>query len=679
MTVGLAFDSESGSLAGRVEEICEGFESAWRRNERCTIEEVLGDAGESRSQALVELIHIELELRIQAGEPARAEEYLARFPELAANHAASLALVKAEFKHRSSREPDLGLAEFISRFPWLPPNFESQADAMPSRDGSRESGPKCPYCRELLQDDSDLLGECLFCSCCGSSFRLERNEAIGPAGRMPRIGKFELHGVVGQGACGTVYRARDTELDRIVALKLPRSGTLAAQEDEDRFMREGRSVAQLRHSGIVPIFEVGRARNFPYMASEFVEGRTLANAIASRRYGFRNAAEIVAQAAEALQHAHSLGIVHRDVKPSNIMIVTNKRPSEKTLGRAFATTLAPQFKVRIMDFGLARRDEGEATLTVSGQVLGTPAYMSPEQARGEAHRVTGQSDIYSLGVILYQLLTHELPFRGNRAMLLHQVVYEEPRPPRQLNNRIPIELEIIVLKCLQKSSCDRYSTANELAADLRHFLAGEPIRAKPIKRITRAVRWMRRKPAALFVGLAMGLLLAVSLGFSIACFREAQLATAERLELEKSLRNDDAKLDHQLEASRTPDDQLTVQDLDRAYRNLTTAIRFSGAFADNTDELHRLAALYNKRGLISAARQKWREAVANFNKAIKLDPSYAEAYLNLKSINACMELTARKENAPLLQNCERVLNKFLNDHTITYAQDMAIACQILSE
>ncbi len=426
------FDPSTGSL----ELICERFESAWRRSERPAIESLLPSAAELRHKAVVELVHMELELRLEAGEVARSEEYFARFPGLTVNRSESIDLIAAEYKHRLRREPNLAPSEFIERFPQLSPDLELRLNMPPSRHRSQVLRLKCPNCRNPMTLVADLFGDELYCPSCGSSFHLEREETVASTKRLPKIGKFELLETVGRGGSGTVYRATDTELDRIVAVKLPRAGSFVSKEDEDRFMREGRSVAQLRHPGIVPVYEVGRAGVFPYMASEFVEGRTLAHAIASRRFGFRDAAEIIAQAADALHHAHSLGVVHRDVKPSNLMIVMAKRTAADWQGpKASSAESRPRVTVRVMDFGLARRDEGEITLTVDGQVLGTPAYMSPEQARGEAHRVSGQSDIYSLGVILYQLLTNELPFRGNKTMLVQQMLNEEPRPPRSLNDR----------------------------------------------------------------------------------------------------------------------------------------------------------------------------------------------------------------------------------------------------
>ena len=273
------------------------------------------------------------------------------------------------------------------------------------------------------------------------------DESNADADRWPSIGRFQIIAQIGRGSFGTVYKAYDTELRRLVAVKVPRGGELGSSTDQQRFWREARSASQLRHPTIVPTFDMGECEGTPYIVGELVEGSSLDKLISSRRFSFRDAAEIVASTADGLHCAHEVGIVHRDVKPSNIMIDAEGRP-------------------RIMDFGLARQAQLDATLTGNDQVLGTPAYMSPEQASGQSHKVDRRSDIYSLGIVLYELLTGERPFRGQQQMVIQQVVHDDPRNPRSLNDCVPIDLETICLKAIDKDPDRRYQTAEELANEL---------------------------------------------------------------------------------------------------------------------------------------------------------------------------------------------------------------------
>lgn len=328
------------------------------------------------------------------------------------------------------------------------------------------------------------------------------------------FGEYELLGQLGVGGMGIVYKARQSKLKRIMALKLIKSGELANPQDLQRFEAEARAAARLTHPGIVAVHEVGVFEGQHFYTMDYVEGGSLARLNRDEPVASRRAAELVQQLAEAMHYAHQQGVVHRDLKPANILLTAQGTP-------------------RITDFGLAKLflsdgETREATLTETGQILGTAGYMSPEQAAGKTRLVGPPADIYALGAVLYALLTSRAPFVGESLPhTILQVLHNEPVSPRVLNPSVPRDLETICLKCLEKEPHKRYGTAQLLAEDLARFLSGCPVVARPVGALGRSWRWCQRNPivAGLLVTVAASLLIGTGVSLYFAD-QSAKRATA---------------------------------------------------------------------------------------------------------------------------------------------------------
>lgn len=358
------------------------------------------------------------------------------------------------------------------------------------------------------------------------------------AGDLPStIGRFEIHSLLGEGGFGRVYRAYDPPLDRWVALKVPRRGGDSGVRTK-RFRLEARAAAKLRHPNIVPTFDSGKVGDQLYIASQFVEGDPLSRAISKGPIAVKVAVGWTVAIARALAHAHSLGIVHRDVKPHNVMLDENNEP-------------------QLMDFGLAKRLDDESTLTTDGAILGTPAYMAPEQVRGDNSQVGPTADQYAVGTILYELLSGQRPFTGPPHSVLAQVLKVEPTPLRQIRRDIHPDLEAICQRAMQKLSGARYPSCADMADDLERWLRGEPTRARPITRLERLRRWCRREPllAGAFGAAAGSLVLAAVLAISFAI---SQRAAAVQLRDEQS-KLEDAVVAQRAAAERLRSEQLKLK------------------------------------------------------------------------------------------------------------------------
>jgi serine/threonine-protein kinase len=291
------------------------------------------------------------------------------------------------------------------------------------------------------------------------------------------FGQYEILGEIGRGGMGVVYKARQPSLDRVVAIKMILASHLASAEHVRRFQIEARAAARLRHSNIVQIHEVGQCDGQHYFAMEYIEGESLAQRIARQSPPIDATVRLLGSVARAVEHLHQQGIVHRDLKPSNILLDRNDQPY-------------------VTDFGLAKVFEPGSEMTATGVIAGTPSYMAPEQASGRTTEVGPSADIYSLGAILYELLTGEPPFRQESPLdTLLDIMGREPTLPRRLNPQVPRGLELICLKCLAKSPEDRYASAGALADELDRFARGEPLQARPPHLGQRLLQWTRRQPA----------------------------------------------------------------------------------------------------------------------------------------------------------------------------------------
>jgi serine/threonine protein kinase len=461
------------------------------------------------------------------------------------------------------------------------------------------------------------------------------------AGPQPEVVPgYEILGELGRGGMGVVYKARQKGLDRLVALKMVLAGAHASQAQLARFHTEARAAAHVQHPNIVQVYEIGELGGLPFFSLEYVDGGSLAQRILGQPQPPREAAQLVESLARAVHFAHCRGIIHRDLKPGNILVSGGVVSGE--LSQTDPTTHHSPLtthQVKISDFGLAKSLDGEGQ-TATGSVLGTPSYMAPEQAGGKGKEVGPTADVYALGAILYECLTGRPPFKAATALdTIRLVLSEEPVLPTRLVSAVPRDLETICLKCLQKEPAKRYASAEALADDLRRFLDGKPILARPVGSLERAWRWARRNPrvAALLAVIAVLLttLLAGSWAFALRLNREKQAALDERDRADANARiaADQCNLAVEALGALVGKAQRVLEDTPYALKQRKELLDLALNLFRRVERIHQpgltdrsLAAAHQKMGDIYWSTDRKKEAVEHYEKCHQLIAAQYEAH-----------------------------------------------------
>lgn len=419
--------------------------------------------------------------RWSKGERIAVEAYASASPLVGQNDQVRLALIVSEFHLRLERGEDITIAGYQDRFPELAGSIEalleledeSAGGSQIEIDGHTGEGSTA-IGFESPNNTVDLTGlpktkKAVDPTLPAKTQSASVNESAQFDGYKKEFGDYELLGEIARGGMGVVFKARQVSLDRIVAIKMILAGELAGDNEEQRFKSEAEAAARLDHPGIVPIYEVGQIDGQSYFSMGYISGPSLAELVEKDPLPSREAALLLKSISEAIAYAHSCNVIHRDLKPANILLA----PADGTVSE---NSESNRFAPKVTDFGLAKRIEDDQGLTATGQILGTPGYMPPEQAAGKVDEISEASDIYSLGAILYCMLTGRPPFVcGNVVNTLLEVIDKEPVPPRLLNSYVDRDLELICLACLEKDPSRRYSSAETLVQDIDAYLCGDSI------------------------------------------------------------------------------------------------------------------------------------------------------------------------------------------------------------
>jgi tetratricopeptide (TPR) repeat protein len=574
----------------------------WRGGDRALVEGYLErwPALAEDTQGLLDLVYAEVLLREERGETPTLEEYLRRFPDqadslkrqfalhraLADDHvltgsadSASTPAAEAELKRlpcgnrnaESASLPETSSlkANSLQAFPETVNDRIGELlllwEALRAEGRALSAEELCTDCPDLVEELRRLIEVLQAAPHAGDVLVVPETRAgttppraaekVGPVEKVPalslpskppRVPGYELLGLLGKGGMGIVYKARQKNLNRLVALKTILAEAPAGSGQLARFRREAEAAACLQHPNVVQIYEVGEYDGRPYFALEFVSGGTLGQKLAGAPLPPREAARLLESLARVVHYAHQQGIVHRDLKPANVLLQRQDsrpgNPSETPGPSPFCVLQGEQFIPKITDFGLAKQIDQDSGQTRSGEILGTPAYMAPEQARGQGTAVGPLAYVFALGAMLYETLTGRPPFRGATVWdTIEQVLGQEPVPPSRLQPKLPRDLETICLKCLQKEPAKRYASAEALGDDLLRFQTGEPIRARPTSRLERVLKWARRRPAAAALVVVSVLAAAAVVAAGVVAYakgvEDTRLATQRLKEVEKEYQN----------------------------------------------------------------------------------------------------------------------------------------------
>lgn len=498
------------------------------------------------------------------------------------------------------------------------------------------------------------------------------------------IGRYEIIREIARGGMGVVYEASDMELNRVVALKTLIIGEMANEEDVERFLQEAKLTASFNHPGIVPIHEIGIHENVHFFTMDYIDGVPIDEYVKKTRMNARKIMKMVIQIAEALGYAHSKGIIHRDIKPGNILVDHSGNPL-------------------LMDFGLAKQQNVGKGLTMSGVALGTPAYMPPEQAEGKLKQIDARSDIYSLGAVLYELIAGRPPFTGTSlAETLQAVIHEEPVSLKNMIPGLALDVDTICMKCLAKDKNKRYSSIKAMLRDMERFIKGDHIRAKRTSLQEKAIKWCKQN--VLIVAIIAGILLFFTIFYQSKLSDLAKIKSARKTAEKKAkeallakkeaeeqaTRANDAKIEAEKQAKKA--EELRKQALEeqrkallerkKALLSLAKANFLRGILLANMKKYkssikafsktvaitpgHYMA--YHNRGIIFYKLERYRDAIADFSKVIQLKPTYSEAFQN----RGVIYLTAFKDYEKARDDLSKAEKLTPKDHNIAFHHATAL-------